>query len=65
VDVLTDLRCTLRRRDGTVTNAEVTVSLDPSRWTADDAKEALWAVIRLLQAPAVDPVSLVEVEPAR
>ena len=62
---MTELRCTIRHRDGSVTTAEVTVPVEPALWSVDDATEALRAVVRLLEAPAVYLVSLVEVEPAR
>ena len=62
---MTDLRCALRHRDGTARHVDVTVPLEPSAWSADDAKEFLWSVIRLLEAPAVYRVSLVEAEFAK
>ncbi len=48
-----------------MTTADVVMAAEPAAWSADDAKEALWALIRLLEAPAVYRVSLVEVEPGR
>ena len=62
---MTDLRCTIRRRDGSVTTIGVTLPVYPSAWSADDVEEFPWAVIRLLEAPAVYRVSPVEVELAR
>jgi len=55
---------TARRRDSTGGTSDVRVSPVPRPWSADDAKDALWAVIRLLEAPPVYRVSLVEVEVA-
>ena len=59
---MTDLRCTIHHRDGTISPVDVTVPLQPSAWSADDAKEALWACIRALDAVGVFRFSLVEVD---
>ena len=64
MDVVTDLRCTIRRRGGTVTNADVAAPTEPTDWSMDDAKEALWACIRALDAVGVYRLSLVEVDKA-
>jgi hypothetical protein len=50
---MTDLRCTMRHRDGRVSAVDVTVSVEPSRWTAEDAKHFLWDLIRQLDAHGV------------
>jgi hypothetical protein len=61
---MTDLRCALRHRDGTARHVDVTVPLEPSAWSADDAKEALWACVRALEVAGIYRISLIEVEPA-
>ena len=62
---LTDLRYTIRRHDGSVTTPDLLVAAEPAFWSAGDAKEALWVIVRLLEVPAVFRVGLVEVEPAK
>ena len=61
---MTDIRCSIRHRDGTVSTVDVPLPLEPSEWTAEDARETLWACIRLLDVPVVQRVSLVEADAA-
>jgi hypothetical protein len=56
---MTDLRCTMHE-DGRISTLEVTVALEPSAWTAEDAKLVLWDLIRQLDAHGVYRVDLKE-----
>ena len=58
---LADLRCSLRHRDGTVSVVEVTMPVEPSAWSADDAKQVLWDLIRQLDAHGVYRIDIKQV----
>ena len=57
---MTDLHCATRQRDGTVSAVDVSVPVEPSAWTAEDAKLVLWDLIRQLDAHGVYRVDLKE-----
>ena len=59
---MTELRCTIHHSDGSATTADVTAATPPQTWSPADAKEFLWAVIRLPEAVPIYRISLVEVE---
>jgi hypothetical protein len=59
---MTEVRCTIRHLDGSVTTADVTVATPPNTWSPADAKEFLWAVSRLPASVPIYRISLVEVE---
>ena len=58
---LADLRCSLRHRDGTVSVVEVMMPVEPSAWSADDAKQVLWDLIRQLDAHGVYRIDIRQV----
>ena len=57
------VRCTIRRYDGSVNDAELAVTVDPAQWSVDDARAAVDAAFSLLESvPFVCQSRLVEVE---
>lgn len=57
---MTDLRCTVRHRDGRTSAVCVTVPVEPSAWTAEDAKLVMWGLLRYFDAHGVCRVDVRE-----